>query len=169
MLSSIIMSSDICSLMSFILSILSIFVGIMAILQAKRYNDSSKKINDDTRMLITLQTRVLEDIQKEVVRNNSTTFGKINLKRDEFYLYKLSGFNGKNNDEILEIIKNLRIKNHSYQFVKKFLEDKSRIKTKVDFYNFAETYEGRDIKEVQNELEKYNLFLQIDYQARKYK
>lgn len=163
------MCDDVLTIISFCVGIISMLFGAYAIYQANKINKDSDRINQDTKEMIILQTRTLEDIQKIIVRNIPNS-SKINMKRDEFVLYKLKDYEEKNENnikEILKVFRNLRIKENSYQFIKKFLEDPNRRDVKVDFFNFAETRNGLNILGVETALEKYGILMQVDFKATK--
>lgn len=153
------------TVISFFASLISIIVGVCAIIQAIRYNNSTQKINKDTEMMLNTQIRSLENIQKKIVRNQSPKPGTISLAKDEFFIYKLSNFDKRNIDLILELFNNLRIKNNTYKSIAEFLEDKDRIAYNLDFYYEAKTRDGQDIERVEKKLFEYGILMKIDYEA----
>ncbi|HJA65077.1 MAG TPA: hypothetical protein H9955_02070 [Candidatus Mediterraneibacter cottocaccae] len=159
------MFDDVIAIISFIASILSIFIGIGAIVQAKRYNELSEKINNDTKIMLNTQIRSLEVVQKEIVREQLPASSVINMSKDQFFIYKLSNFEKKNIDLILGLFYNLYIKGKTYQYIKVFLEDNRKICFNLDFYYEAKTKDGKDIKQIENELFKYGILIKIDYMA----
>lgn len=159
------MFDDMITIISFIVSILSIFIGIGAIVQAKRYNDSSERINKDTKVMLNTQIRSLEVLQKKIVRDQLLASNMINMSKDEFFIYKLSNFDKKNINLILELFNNIHIKSKTYQYIKAFLEDNCKICYNFDFYYEAKTKDGKDIKRIEDELFKYGILIKIDYMA----
>lgn len=49
-----------------VVSIFSIFLGICAIVQAKRYNQESDKLNADTKKMLSLQLEEIQTIEKKM-------------------------------------------------------------------------------------------------------
>lgn len=159
------MFNDMISLISFIASIISILVGMFAIFQAKRYNNSSNNINKDTKEMLNTQIRSLETIQKAITRNQSYDSNIISMDKDEFFIYKLNNFDKKNTNLILGLLKNLHIKVKTYRYVEEFLKDNSKICYNLDFFYEAKTRDGQDIKQIENALFKYGILIKIDYRA----
>ena len=157
------MFSDAITMISFIASILSIFIGIGAIIQAKRYNNSSERINKDTKAMLNTQIRSLEAVQKKIVRDQAPDSSVLNMLRDEFFIYKLSNFDKKNINLILGLFNNIHIKRKTYQYIKDFLENNNQICYNFDFYYEAQTSDGQDIQQIENELFEYGILIKINY------
>ena len=146
-------------------SIISIVLGGYAIYQANKTNKESNKINQDTKTMILLQTRIMEDIQKNIVRNIQQDANKINMEKDEFVLYKLKDFEENTTELVLKELENLSIKKATYRFIKDFLEDRSRNIIKVNFFYLAESKDKQEIEKIENNLIKYGILMQINYKA----
>lgn len=156
---------EISSNISLVASIISIVLGVYAIYQANKTNKESNKINQDTKTMILLQTRIMEDIQKNIVRNIQQDANKINMEKDEFVLYKLKDFEENTTELVLKELENLSIKKATYRFIKDFLEDKSRNIIKVNFFYLAESKDKQEIEKIENNLIKYGILMQINYKA----
>lgn len=159
------MWGEISSNISLAASIISIVLGVYAIYQANRTNKESNKINQDTKTMILLQTRIMENIQKNIVRNIQQDANKINMEKDEFVLYKLKDFEENTTELVLKELENLSIKKATYRFIKDFLEDKSRNIIKVNFFYLAESKDKQEIEKIENNLIKYGILMQINYKA----
>lgn len=159
------MWGEISSNISLVASIISIVLGGYAIYQANKTNKESNKINQDTKTMILLQTRIMEDIQKNIVRNIQQDANKINMEKDEFVLYKLKDFEENTTELVLKELENLSIKKATYRFIKDFLEDKSRNIIKVNFFYLAESKDKQEIEKIENNLIKYGILMQINYKA----
>ena len=55
-------------ILSIVVSIFSIFLGICAIVQAKRYNQESDKLNADTKKMLSLQLEEIQTIERKITR-----------------------------------------------------------------------------------------------------
>lgn len=159
------MWGEISSNISLVASIISIVLGGYAIYQANKTNKESNKINQDTKTMILLQTRIMEDIQKNIVRNIQQDANKINMEKDEFVLYKLKDFEENTTELVLKELENLSIKKATYRFIKDFLEDRSRNIIKVNFFYLAESKNKQEIEKIENNLIKYGILMQINYKA----
>lgn len=159
------MWGEISSNISLVASIISIVLGIYAIYQANKINKESNKINQDTKTMILLQIRIMEDIQKNIVRNIQQDVNKINMEKDEFVLYKLKDFEENTTELVLKELENLSIKKTTYRFIKDFLEDKSRNIIKVNFFYLAESKDKQEIEKIENNLIKYGILMEINYKA----
>ncbi len=159
------MWGEISSNISLVASIISIVLGGYAIYQANKTNKESNKINQDTKTMILLQTRIMEDIQKNIVRNIQQDANKINMEKDEFVLYKLKDFEENTTELVLKELENLSIKKATYRFIKDFLEDRSRNIIKVNFFYLAESKDKQEIEKIENNLIKYGILMQINYKA----
>ena len=71
-------------ILSTIVSVVSIVLGIYAIVQAERYNKESEKVNADTRKILNLQLEEIQTIERKIARDlikseDNCTFGIILL------------------------------------------------------------------------------------------
>lgn len=156
-------------ILSVVVSILSIILGIYAIVQAKRYNKESEKINEDTRKILNLQLEEIQTIERKIVRDltqQSENIEKICMAKDGGCIYKLSTYDKNNSDAVIKIFQALRVKESVLKVLKNFLVESKDEKFCFDFWNMAEARDHQNIRRVKEELEQYGILLIIDYQAR---
>lgn len=144
---------------------MSIVISLYAIWQAKKYNDKSQEINEDTRIILQSILRASKENEKAIVRNVKKYNGKINFSKDDFQLKKLNSYDYSKIPEIMELVKRLRIKPQTEKRIEKFLNDKTQREMKATFYCFAEVRDSKDICDLSIELENYGVFMDIRYEA----
>lgn len=102
------------NIVSIATGLFSIFIGVIALIQAKRYNSSSEKINEETKIML-----------KQIDRNNIIIYelmreefykGKINVNKDEMKFYKTT-YNNSYYDKASIII------DHFNPFMKEMYRD----------------------------------------------
>ena len=158
---------DVNEIFSIVVSIFSIFLGICAIVQAKRYNQESDKLNADTKKMLSLQLEEIQTIEKKIARYLvKTDENKICLAKDGGYIFKLRIYDKRNKSAILNAFQNLKVKAPVLKRFEIFLEEDQE-QFFFDFFYMAETRNELKIRGVKEELEKYGLVFIVDYQARK--
>lgn len=124
---------------SIVVSIFSIFLGICAIVQAKRYNQESDKLNADTKKMLSLQLEEIQTIEKKIARYLvKTDENKICLAKDGGYIFKLRIYDKRNKSAILNAFQNLKVKAPVLKRFEIFLEEDQE-QFFFDFFYMAET------------------------------
>lgn len=155
-------------ILSIIASVVSIVLGIYAIVQAERYNKESEKFNIDTRKMLSLQLEEIQMIEKKIVRDLiKTEENVICLAKDSGLIYKLNTYDKCNSSIVFDVFKKLKVKTSVLKRFEKFLEEDDE-KFFFDFFCMAETRDEREIRSVKELLEKWGLVLIVNYQARKH-
>lgn len=144
-----------------ILAILSILLGMVALIQSWKYNKDSGKIMRDVKMLLFQQRLMAERIDKNInvlpVEQSS-----INMEKDRLFLHKMCTYNSKDAEYIMDILKHLKIKKRFIKGIREFLIGKG-IDYECDFFYKAESDESIDISRLYEDLLKYNILVIIDY------
>lgn len=154
-------------MLSMLVSVVSIILGIFAIVQAVHYNKESEKINADIRKILNLQLNEIQTIERKIARNLlKLDENVIWMAKDSGSIYKLNSYDKNNNNSILTIFKKLRVKGSVlYRFGEFLKGDKDKFY--FDFFYMAESKDKENIEIIKEELGNYGLLLLIDYQARR--
>ncbi len=124
------------NILSFIMAIVSICLGIYAIVQSYRYNKQSEQIFSDINYLIMRQVAILDHIKYDTERYKRKFSNVIDMSKDQIHFHKLSGFNKKDIKNIMNEIKKLPIKRKFLDDIENYLySDKQHYLT--SFYNNA--------------------------------
>lgn len=100
------------------------FLGKCAIVQAKRYNQESDKLNADTKKMLSLQLEEIQTIEKKIARYLvKTDENKICLAKDGGYIFKLRIYDKRNKSAILNAFQNLKVKAPVLKRFEIFLEE----------------------------------------------
>ena len=111
-------------ILSIVVSIFSIFLGICAIVQAKRYNQESDKLNADTKKMLSLQLEEIQTIERKITRYLiKTDENIICLAKDGGYICKLGIYDKRNKSDILNAFQNLKVKAPVLKRFEIFLEE----------------------------------------------
>ena len=155
-------------ILSTIVSVVSIVLGIYAIVQAERYNKESEKVNADTRKILNLQLEEIQTIERKIARDLiKSEENVICLAKDGGFICKLNIYDKSNKNTVLNIFQNLKVKAYTLDRFELFLEENEE-QFYFDFFCIVETRNEQTVRRVKEELEKYGLVLIVDYQARKH-
>lgn len=147
---------------SYILAILSILLGGVALIQSWKYNRDSGKIVKDTRFMLVQQVILLNELKKNAITDKHNQ-NVVDLSKDRIKLHKLCGFKKQNIQTIMEYINQLVIKKKFKEEIETFLKS-----TKVDytcnFWGKAQSNGDVNIAKLYEILLKYNVIMIIEYQ-----
>lgn len=153
-------------ILSMVVSIVSIMLAICAIIQAARYNKESTEINSDTKKFLNVQLAEIQKIEKQIVRNLiAHPADTICMRKDSGSLYKLMSYERAHEMEVLELCQKLRVKKHTLEWIKRFLENDQQTRISFDFFARAEGREEWSVEELRERLQEYGMLLVIDYQV----
>lgn len=147
-------NSDFISILSLIITII---LGVCALWQAKRYNDASGKINNDTKYMMLQQIYLINELQKSYNLGTYESHRKLRLEKDRICLHKLNSYNKKNSNSIMQEIHKLSIKERFMPGINNFLTC-DEIDYSCNFWGKAEFKENSDI----NFMEFYSILLKYD-------
>ena len=147
---------DIITIISFVTGIVSIILGICAILQSKKYNKESDYVNSDTKKILINQNEML-DLLFQKLNNQNTS--KLNLKKDEIKLTKLHSYDKSNFEKIILELTLLSIKDSTLENIKAFLKNDLCKTHKVNFYSIAKTKDGDNVIKFYDIMLKYDILI----------
>lgn len=151
---------------SIVASIVSIVLGMCAIIQAARYNKESTEINIDTKKFLNVQLAEIQKIEKQIMRNLiAHPDDVICMAKDGGSLYKLKSYDVSYEEEILELCRKLQVKKHTLEWIRKFLENDQQNRIEFNFFTIAEAREKWSVEELRERLQEYGILLVIDYQV----
>lgn len=127
--------------------------------QAWRYNKDSEKISSDTKYMLVNQIRMLNQIEKKLKSENKS--GIIDMSKDAIRFHKLSTFDKKKSEEILNEIKHLKIKRVFIDGIEDFLKG-DKIDYRCNFVYKADTDGTFAISQLYMILLEYNVLVEIE-------
>lgn len=148
-------------LLSIISLVVTIILGVGAIIQSKHYNKVSDKINADMQYINTQQVELLDEIEKTLMHYTRDT-SKLRLTKDEIHLHKLSTFRKNDVDEIMKKIDHLSIKGRFKNKIEEFLKS-NHTDYECNFWGEAKSDGEINIKEFYSILLEYGIHMHISY------
>ena len=146
------------NILSIVSLVVTIIFGIIAMYQAWRYNKDSEKISSDTKYMLVNQIRMLNQIEKKLKSENKS--GIIDMSKDTIRFHKLSTFDNKKSEEILNEIKHLKIKSMYINNISNFLKG-NKIDYECDFVGLVGTDGIFEIYQLYTKLIKYDIVVEI--------
>ena len=143
------------------LAVLSIFLGMVAVVQSWKYSKDSEKIMEDTSFILVQQISLLNELKKNIIINKRNP-NILSLSKDKIKLYKMYGFKKHDIPDIMKNIKHLNIKGSFMSSIESFLNGKNTDYV-CNFNGEAQSDGEVDIIELYEILLKYNVIMIIDY------
>ncbi len=153
--------SVVLGVVSIILSLYSIISGIKSVKRAEEIHNDAMKMMDDMKFMTVQQIKLSNELEKELIAQKRGS-NIICLNKDEIQLHKLSIFDKKHVDKIIEEIEKLSIKKVFLKKIKDFLEgDESNYE--CNFWGKVQGSDEINISKLYSILLGYNVLMIIKY------
>lgn len=149
------------NIISYILSLVSIILGIVAIAQAIRYNKDTNKLSSDIKYMLVQQIRMLNEVDRALKKAN-TNPGIIDMSKDIIVMHKLSSFRKSDVAPIMEEVRHLAIKRRFLSSMEEFLKSE-RVDFQCDFFCKAAGDEEVSIESIYMLLLQHNIVVSVRY------
>lgn len=157
---------DFLSVISLVAGVVSLVLGVSALLQAKRYNDASAKLNvqtentlSDMQKMLAFNMRAVCELQQRMPKRELPP-NTVDLQKDSIKFHKLTTFNKEKSAEVMKLLGELSIKKKTLEDLQTFvLSDDTDYST--HFYASARTIDKIRLDVIVAELIKYGLIVDI--------
>lgn len=143
------------------LAALSIFLGMVALVQSWKYSKDSEKIMKDTSFMLVQQIALLNELKKIAVKYNNNS-DEIDMSKDDIRLHKLCRFQKRDIPIIMQYVNQLAIKRKFKQGIEDFLYSKY-VDYECNFFYKAQSRGAVDVEKLYEILLRYNVIMIIDY------
>jgi len=168
------------TILSIVLSVVSIVLGMVSIVlsiilgrksfkqgdeaarQAKELNDDTKKALSDIKFMGVQQIKLLNSMEKGLHDWDKSGHKLLNLAKDEIELHKLSTYDDKNAELIMDRINHLSIKGQFKKKIEEFLQGNEK-DGRYHFWGKAEGDDEINFEELYATLLEYSILLIINY------